>query len=117
MIPGYRYRYPKYSHTEPITDTGFIPIFFIPIPIPGIGTWYRYRYHTGYRSISNQHVLGFGQRYGKMCYEIQKDISKKYSGTGPRVIVTLGPRAWELRVIYCGGLTLTALSKGIYSFG
>ena len=42
MIPGYRYRYPKYSHTEPITDTGFIPIFFIPIPIPGIGTWYRY---------------------------------------------------------------------------
>ena len=46
MIPGYRYRYPKYSHTEPITDTGFIPI-----PIPGIGTWYRY--HTGYRSISS----------------------------------------------------------------
>ena len=42
MIPGYRYRYPKYSHTELITDTGFIPIFFIPIPIPGIDTWYRY---------------------------------------------------------------------------
>ena len=25
-----------------------------------------------------------------MYYKIQKDISKKYSGTGPRVIVTLG---------------------------
>ena len=48
MIPGYRYRYaptdtdtdtdiPIIPHTEPITDTGFIPI-------PGISTWYRYRY-------------------------------------------------------------------------
>ena len=53
MIPGYRYRYPKYSHTEPITDTGFISIYFIPIPIPGIGTWYRYRYRYKYRYRSN----------------------------------------------------------------
>ena len=50
---------------------------------------------------------------GKMYYKIQKDISKKYSGTGNRVIVTLGPtpyskgpvlcseaRAWGVRVIY-----------------
>ena len=34
-IPN-RYRYPPYR-----TDTGFILIFFIQIPIPGIGTWYR----------------------------------------------------------------------------
>ena len=67
MIPGYRYRYaptdtdtdiPNIPHTEPITDTGFIPI-------PGIGTWYRYRYwyHTGYRSISKNNVLEFSKKY------------------------------------------------------
>ena len=39
---------PNIPHTN--TDTGFIPIFFIQIPIPGIGTWYWY--HTGYRSNS-----------------------------------------------------------------
>ena len=55
MIPGYRYRYaptdtdtntdiPNIPHTKPITDTRFIPIFFIPIP--GIGTWYRYRLNS-----------------------------------------------------------------------
>ena len=62
MIPGYRYRYaptdtdtntdtdiPNIPHTEPITDTGFITIFFIPIPIPGIGTWYRYLVSVSYR--------------------------------------------------------------------
>ena len=48
-IPN-RYRYPKYHPYQIDTDTGFIPIFFIKIPIPGIGTWYRY--HTGYRSNS-----------------------------------------------------------------
>ena len=37
-IPN-RYRYPPYR-TD--TDTGFIPIFFIQIQIPGIGTWYLY---------------------------------------------------------------------------
>ena len=33
--------------------------------------------------------LGYGKREGKMCYEIQKDILKKNSGTGPRVTITL----------------------------
>ena len=60
-----------------------------------------------------QHVLEFRQRDGKMYYKIKKDISKKYSGTGPRVIVTLGPtpyskgpvpcseaRAWGVPVLY-----------------
>ena len=28
---------------------------------------------------------------GKIYYEIHKDILRKYSGTGTRVIVTLGP--------------------------
>ena len=42
-----------------------------------------------------QHVLEFGQRNGKMYYEIQKYILKKYSGTGPRVIVTLGPTSYS----------------------
>ena len=62
MIPCYQYRYaptdtdtdtdtniPNIPNTEPITDTGFIPISFISIPIPGIGTWYRYRYRYKYR--------------------------------------------------------------------
>ena len=39
---------------------------------------------------AGQRVFGFGQSDGKMYYKIQKDISKKYSETGPRVIVTLG---------------------------
>ena len=60
-----------------------------------------------------QRVLEFGQHDGKMYYKIQKDISKKYSGTGPRVIVTLGQtpyskgpvpcsedRAWRVCFIY-----------------
>ena len=38
-----------------------------------------------------QRVLEFGQRNGKLYYKIQKYVSKKYSWTGPRVIVTLGP--------------------------
>ena len=57
--------------------------------------------------------LGIGQRNGKMYYKIQKDMSKKYSGTGTRVIVNLGSnpysmgpvpcseaRAWGVRVIF-----------------
>ena len=28
---------------------------------------------------------------GKLYYEIHKDILRKYSGTGTRVIVTMGP--------------------------
>ena len=64
MIPGYRYRYaptdtdtdtdtniPNIPHTEPIP--GSYRFFFIQIPIPGIGTWYRY--HTGYWSNSIAH--------------------------------------------------------------
>ena len=42
-----------------------------------------------------QRVLEFGQCDGKMYYKIQKDISKKYSGTGPKVIVTLGPTSFS----------------------
>ena len=38
-----------------------------------------------------QHVLEFGQ----------KDISKKYSGTGPRVIVTLGPTTYSKGPVPC----------------
>ena len=50
-----------------------------------------------------QRVLGFGQRDDKMYFKIQKIYQKKYSGTGPRVIVTLwstpllqgtGPMLW-----------------------
>ena len=43
-----------------------------------------------------QRVWKFGRRDGKMYYKIQKYILKKYSGTGPRVIVTLGtgPMIW-----------------------
>ena len=40
---------------------------------------------------AGQSVLGFRKRDGKMYYKIQKDKSKEYSGTGPRVFVTLGP--------------------------
>ena len=48
-----------------------------------------------------QRVLEFGQRDGKMYYKIQKDISKKYSGTGPRVIVTLGPTPYSKGPVPC----------------
>ena len=48
-----------------------------------------------------QHVLEFGQRNGKMYYEIQKYILKKYSGTGPRVIVTLGPTSYSKGLVPC----------------
>ena len=67
MIPGYRFRYPKYSHTEPITDTGFIPIFFIPIPIPGIGTWYRYLVSVSYR-VSVDLYFSATTGYTKLIY-------------------------------------------------
>ena len=40
--------------------------------------------------------MEFGQRDGKMYYKIQKDLSKKYSGTGPRVIITLGPTPYSV---------------------
>ena len=36
-----------------------------------------------------QRVLDFGQHKGKMYYKIQK-YTKKYSGNGPKVTVTLG---------------------------
>ena len=48
-----------------------------------------------------QRILEFGQRDGKMYYIIQKDISKKYSGTGPRVIVTLGPTPYSKGPVPC----------------
>ena len=48
-----------------------------------------------------QRVLEFGQRNGKMYYKIQKDTSKKYSGTGPRVIVTLGPTPYSKGPVPC----------------
>ena len=41
-----------------------------------------------------QCVLGFGERDGKMYYKIRKIYKKKF-GTGPRVIVTLGPTAYS----------------------
>ena len=34
---------PHISHTDTDINAGFIPIFFIQIPITGIGTWYQYR--------------------------------------------------------------------------
>ena len=81
MIPGYRYRYaqnpsyrtdtdiPNIPHTEPISISPispipnpycyrFIPIFFIQIPIPGIGTQYLVSYRVSvelYPKQSNQH--------------------------------------------------------------
>ena len=48
-----------------------------------------------------QRVLGFGQRDGKMYYRIQKDISINYSGTGPRVFVTLGPTPYPKGPVPC----------------
>ena len=45
--------------------------------------------------------MEFGQRDGKMYYKIQKDISKKYSGTGPRVIVILGPTPYSKGLVQC----------------
>ena len=48
-----------------------------------------------------QRVLEFGQHDGKMYYKIQKDISKEYSGTGPRVIVTLGPTLYSKGPVPC----------------
>ena len=48
-----------------------------------------------------QRISEFGQRNGKMYYKIQKDISKKYSGTGPGVIVTLGPTPYSKGPVPC----------------
>ena len=48
-----------------------------------------------------QHVLEFGQHDGKMYYKIQKKISKNYYGTGPRVIVTLGPTPYSKGLVPC----------------
>ena len=59
MKPGYQYRYPPYLPYRTDTHTGFILIFFIQIPIPGIGTWYRYQ--TGYRSNSNCYIGTSGE--------------------------------------------------------
>ena len=46
-------------------------------------------------------VTRFGQHDGKVCYRIQKDISKNYSGTGPRVSVTLGPTHYSKGPVPC----------------
>ena len=48
-----------------------------------------------------QRVFEFGQCYCKMYYKIQKDISKQYSGTGPRVIVTLGLTSYSMEPVPC----------------
>ena len=48
-----------------------------------------------------QRVLEFGQHDVKMYYKIRKDISKKYSGTGPRVIFTLGPTPYSKGPVPC----------------
>ena len=45
--------------------------------------------------------MEFGQRDGKMYYKIQKHISNKYSGTIPRVIVTLGPTPYSKGPVPC----------------
>ena len=50
-----------------------------------------------------QRILEFGQHDGKMYYKIQKDISKKYSGTVPSVIVTLGPTPYSKGPAECSG--------------
>ena len=50
---------------------------------------------------AGQRGFGFGQSDGKMYYKIQNDISKKYSGTGPRVIVTLGPTPYSQGPVPC----------------
>ena len=50
-----------------------------------------------------ERVLEFGQRDGKMYYKIQKDIYKNYSGTGPRVFVTLGPTPYSKGPVSCSG--------------
>ena len=34
---------------------------------------------------AGQCILGFGQHDGKMYYRIQKDVSKNYSGTSPKL--------------------------------
>ena len=46
------------------------------------------------RYFYNFEALGFGERDGKMYYKIQKDKSKEYFGTSPRVFVTLGPTTY-----------------------
>ena len=48
-----------------------------------------------------QRALEFRQLDGKMYYKIEKDISKKYSGTGPGVIVTLGPTPYSKGPVPC----------------
>ena len=54
-IPNrYRYRYPKYPPCLTDIDTRFIPIFFIQIPMLGIGI----SAHTGYRSNSSATIEG-----------------------------------------------------------
>ena len=50
---------------------------------------------------AGQRVLEFGQHDAKMYYKIQKDISKKYSGTVLSVIVTLGPTSYSKGPVPC----------------
>ena len=60
--------------------------------------------HQNSQSINfevGQRVLEFGQHDGKMYYKIQKDIPDKYSGTSPRVIVTLGPIPYSKGPVPC----------------
>ena len=63
-----------------------------------------------------QNILGFGERDGKMYYKIQKDISIKYSGTGRRVIVTLGPTAYSKGPVLCSGVWAQGVQHMLYFF-
>ena len=45
--------------------------------------------------------MEFGQRDGKMYYEIRKPLYKEYSGTGPSVIVTLGLTPYSKGPVPC----------------
>ena len=45
-------------------------------------------------------------RDGKMYYKIQRDVSKKYSETGLRVFVTLGPTPYSKGPVSCSGARL-----------
>ena len=44
-----------------------------------------------------QRVSEFGQHDGKMFIKFKKIYKKKYAGTGPRVIVTLGPTRYLIQ--------------------
>ena len=45
--------------------------------------------------------MAYLKRYGKKYYEIQKELIEKYSGTGPRVIITLGPTPYSKGPVPC----------------